>query len=357
MNSLTFMGHHLPLDGYGYATMEIAHALRVLRVGTPIPIKILDMCPQPGQFAPLDETWNVSGDVVALCTPDWLPGLLGAQRIVAYTMFEASRLPAGWPELINQYAEMCLTPSTWCREMFIENGVRAPIHVARWGVNFMHYPILDRSDHDGPYTFLWSGTPDRRKGWDVAYKAFCAAFGQSSDARLLLHFRYPLKGNPAFGDKNVTAINGLLERPMLRALLRGVDCFVYPSRGEGWGLPPREAAATGLPVIATDAGGLADELPEWGIPLDVRGQSRAGYGFWPENIGEWFEPEIDHLVELMRWCFSYRDRAAAIGERAAYWLAGHATWARTARAVLDCLGPDQAAASTPAAEIIPQRWR
>jgi len=36
--------------------------------------------------------------------------------------------------------------------------------------------------------------------------------------------------------------------------------MVFPSCGEGFGLPPREFAATGGIVLATDWGGTADDL-------------------------------------------------------------------------------------------------
>lgn len=40
------------------------------------------------------------------------------------------------------------------------------------------------------------------------------------------------------------------------------DCFVLPTRGEGWGMPLLEAMAYGRPVIATDWSAHTDFMTE-----------------------------------------------------------------------------------------------
>jgi len=329
---IAFMGFMVPRDGYGYATIKIGEALS--RAGE---VKTVDMRGDDDWGVMGERAWDVidSDVAVALCTPDWLP-FIRAKRLVAYTMFEATGLPEGWVDKINRYAVACLVPSAWCRKVFVENGVRVPVRVVRWGVDPEDYWLLDRGNRNGrPYTFLWSGTPDKRKGWDVCYRAFWRAFRGSRDVRLEMHFRKVPPGAAGCDDANVIIVEGLFGRKRLRAMLQNADCFVFPSRGEGWGLPPREAAATGLPVIATDFGGLAEEIEHWAFPLRVRGMSRAEYGFWEGDIGEWAEPDEDLLVELMRWCVERRETAAAIGERSAEWMASNATWERTAAGILE----------------------
>lgn len=56
-----------------------------------------------------------------------------------------------------------------------------------------------------------------------------------------------------------------VDRPTLRELYRQALVFVYPSRHEGFGLPPLEAMACGTPVLSTATGAIDDYLGGGGI--------------------------------------------------------------------------------------------
>jgi len=328
---LTFAGFHQPKDGYGYATIKIAAALlkdapetTVLNLGVPV----------------LDEAqrWETYAPTVALCTPDWLPLIdTNGAPLVSYTMFEATRLPAGWVEKLNRYAVLVLVPCAWCKTIFEANGVTRPIEIIKWGIDPQDYFPLKRRHKGRPYTFLWSGTPDGRKGWSIAYTAFRRAFGDRKDVRLVMHFRQMPPGIKGVLDDNVQLIEGLFDLPKLREMLQDADCFVFPSRGEGWGLPPREAAATGLPVIATDYGGLAEDIYAWALPITTKGMSIADYG--PEewgDLGYWAEPDGAVLEGWLHWCVEHPEDAADFGRRAASTMA-RTPWERTAREIVEVL--------------------
>jgi len=53
-------------------------------------------------------------------------------------------------------------------------------------------------------------------------------------------------------------VRGFVTREELRDLYRGARAFIYPSKYEGFGLPPLEAMACGAPVIATRTGAIPD---------------------------------------------------------------------------------------------------
>jgi glycosyltransferase involved in cell wall biosynthesis len=51
---------------------------------------------------------------------------------------------------------------------------------------------------------------------------------------------------------------GYVEDDDLAALYEGALCLVFPSRTEGFGIPPLEAMARGCPVISSDAASLVE---------------------------------------------------------------------------------------------------
>jgi glycosyltransferase involved in cell wall biosynthesis len=118
------------------------------------------------------------------------------------------------------------------------------------------------------------------------------------------------------------------------ALYRSADCFVLPTRGEGFGMPVLEAMACGLPTIATAWSGPADFLHEGvGFPLEVASlvpaETRCPYyeGF------EWAQPDFEHLRFLMRQVFSSPDAARRKGLAAAAEVAASRTWEHVASRV------------------------
>lgn len=61
---------------------------------------------------------------------------------------------------------------------------------------------------------------------------------------------------------------GYVTAAQRRDLLAGATVFAYPSRYEGFGLPPLEAMAAGIPVVATRAGSLPEILGTGALLVD-----------------------------------------------------------------------------------------
>ena len=252
---------------------------------------------------------------------------------VAITMFESTRLPAGWAESLNT-CQAVIVPSQFCREVFLAAGVTVPVHVIPLGIDETYQPARRAADSN-PYTFLAFADRGRRKGLHEAMGAFVQAFGDDTRYRLILKMRAR--------DQRINVLNpniDMVQQDMspadLCALYHQADCMVFPAHGEGFGLPPREFAATGGTVIATHWGGLVDGIRTWGIPLGCSLEP-AWHGhpkFERAGLGEWAAPDIDQLVMWMQAVADRRAFFAQVSYERAEQVRAMYTWPAFAQSVL-----------------------
>ena len=121
---------------------------------------------------------------------------------------------------------------------------------------------------------------------------------------------------------------------MMGDLFRAADVYVSPYRAEGFNLPVLEAAACGVPVICT-AGGPTDEFTQESFARRIRSTPTQMPPGAPE-VGDYLEPDLDHLIELMRQALHERDHARASAAGAAY-VAEHFTWERVTERLMEVL--------------------
>lgn len=250
-----------------------------------------------------------------------------------YTMTEGSALPEGWADIIHTAGiEHVLVPCEHNAQVF-RAGVAVPVTVVPGGTDPAEFPVLPRDRAQRPYTFLALGDRGARKGWVEVWQAFYQAFGRPQDTP---DVRLIIKSRPH--------VNELLDRiaqaenldPRIRIqqedaeciadVYAQADCVVLPSRSEGWGMPHREAAMMGLPVITQAYSGLADgHTHEWATVVEGGVIEKIPAAF--ESIaGEWLRADPHALAAAMRTAYDHPDEAAACGRRGAAWLRAHQTW-------------------------------
>lgn len=254
---------------------------------------------------------------------------------VSVTMFESSRIPPTWPPILNTL-DAVVVPSNFCKRAFIESGVTAPIHVIPLGVSETYQPALRPSGRK-PYTFITWGDRGKRKGHFEAIQAFHRAFGDDPDYRLIVKAR-DIPVHAYCTNPNVQTVRKDMTEEELYALFLECDCMVFPTRGEGFGLPCREAAASGMTVIATNWSGAADDLEEWGIPLSYtlkEADWRGMRNLQDYDLGVWAIPDIDDLAYLMRVVADNRDEFRLTAVEKGRRVHELYSWERFARGVLD----------------------
>ena len=218
--------------------------------------------------------------------------------------------------------------------------MKRPIHVYGHGIDPEIFYPLERPIRE-TYTFLHYGRLSARKGTDLVYKAFVEEFSHGEDVRLILKDTVPICP-VVINDSRVEWIHATYSKEQMRELMRAADCFVFPTRGEGFGLPPLEAMATGLPTIVTNWSGpvdFADPADTLLLPykmersheFDAIYQDFLSPG---ETSGEWAEPDFGELKRLMRWCFEHRGESRMMGMQSAERLSRDWTWQKKVKELL-----------------------
>ncbi len=120
----------------------------------------------------------------------------------------------------------------------------------------------------GPRYVLALGTVEPRKDLPLLVRAFDALAADDRDVRLVL--AGPDGWGAASLDAALAAVRnrdritrlGWVDDRTRADLLAGATVFAYPSRYEGFGLPPLEAMRCGVPVVTTATGALPEVVAD-----------------------------------------------------------------------------------------------
>ncbi len=313
-----------PYSGYGRKACELVAHLSMPRPddeqrkdGVHVNVLYLDKAVYPTQTKALQDLLQkpiqmaFGGIVLGYPTTYGQYGaMLSNGHRVAQTMFESTQLPAGWVEILNECRAVAV-PTPLQKSIMQKNGVRAPVHVVPEGVSET-FRWVDRSRRQysakNPFKFVCWADRGMRKGWDVAVQAFVQAFGDRDDVQLVIKAREnSFKFN--LTNANIRIVREDFDEHQMQEFYAEMDCMIFPSRAEGFGLPPREFAATGGPALVTEW--WASDVPRWGYPIHYKlvpawqGESEA-LGKWIDRsvfvgLGEWAEPDVEHLIQQMQY--------------------------------------------------------
>jgi len=270
--------------------------------------------------------------------PEWYQRPNLKQYRIGYTPWESTVIPDGWPALMNAQDEIW-TPSNFCKDVFARYGIESK--VVPHGIDPEVYSISERTLND-KFIFFHIGSPTERKGSQLVVDAFVDLFEGNDDVQLLLKSSGPTnarwrdkkdvyRGN-AGNHPQISVVEFDISTEDMAKLYHRSHCFVYPSNGEGFGLIPFQAMATGMPTIVTDATAMSD-FAHYGLPL--KSTPEEGYGI---HLGEWAAPDEDHLRELMLHVYANWAEENKRAIQNARIIHNTQTWDHVAQQVLDILG-------------------
>ena len=239
--------------------------------------------------------------------------------------------------LLHPYLEAGLSPS---RAAVVPHGIDPSIFCPQSPPS--HYSTSKR------FKFLQTSFPwVHDKGFDLTIRAFGRAFCSRDDVCLIL--RTPKLEEPYMRRLMFEQLARLVHEECAKpaapeilllesnvgasrrgGIFTGTNCYVFPLRAEGFGMTILEAMACGLPVITTCWSGPADYLStRWAYTLRHSAPKtiKAGDG----QIARYeVEPDLDHLVYLMRYVYQHPEEAKSLGQKAAQVARAHWTWKHAA---------------------------
>lgn len=299
------------------ARAELAHTLREFPDGTVVLIDGLVACGVPEIIAPEAERLRL---VVLVHLP------LGDERGIAPEV--AAELDAKERAVLRAVPAVVAT-SEWAVRRLVSHHGLAPerVHVAAPGADIA--PLA--SGTDGVSRLLCVAAVTPRKGQHRLVEALAAARdlpwscvcvgGLGQDPEYVAHLRGLIA---RYGLEDRLELAGPKAGADLDAAYASADLMVLTSYAETYGMAVTEALARGIPVLATDVGGLPEAVgraPDGGVPgILVPPEDPAALA---AELRGWFG-EADVRRRL---------KAAARGRRAA--LNG---WATTAQSLAGVLG-------------------
>ena len=252
---------------------------------------------------------------------------------IQWIVFETTRPSDGILEVLKG-SDQVWVPSTWGRDVLIQNGINKDlIFVVPEGVDpNRFYPVGRPRQPAQPFRYLFNGKYEDRKSCVELLQAWAKVYRGNREVELILKSGYFKPSNKLeeinellkeLQLDNVGVYWGYLEDSDLSRLYESADVFVFPTKGEGWGLPLIEAAAMGLPIVTTLWSAQADFLRDYlgGCRFIEYQLGPVGCPEFQEHHptpdsdwGQWAIPSVDSLA---RQLVAVRQRYPQIAQAAA----------------------------------------
>lgn len=271
------MGYICEGDGLGRQTAELIDVFRDEITINFVPTRKEKGSKIPSRFekhlAKKQVKW---GKVIIFEDMLWRPGKAYYKRIlssnrgksirIAYSVWESTKIPDKWVKILNKHFDACVVASPFLMEVYRNCGVQIPIFELPLGLNldrFLEQPL--KKELGKPFVFGNLSACSDRKNQQLLVRAFSRKFGNDPNFLLRINSRYGERVVREAIEKevqekrltNVIFTHSSLTQEEYLSLFKSIDCYVSPSKGEGFSIQPREAMALGIPVIATDNTGQA----------------------------------------------------------------------------------------------------
>lgn len=225
---------------------------------------------------------------------------------IAYSMFESDRIPSLWVDVLNKYYDMVIVPDQWLVDVYKTSGVNKPIFVIPLGIyieEFLKEPFNTKTND--MFTFGLSAGFWERKNHIQLAKVFNKEFKNNS--KLKLHGRFGSFKSQVeneisrLNNPNIELHTNAMSQKEYLEFMKSVDCYVFPSGGEGFSITPRETIALGIPCILSNNSAHKTIVNSgFVIPVKAEKQVPAKYEvFKNKQIGNFYNCDSNDLGKAM----------------------------------------------------------
>lgn len=249
--------------------------------------------------------------------------------VIGYTVFETDT----FPEYFRDNAEnvdLLWCASKFCYDRFVKVGIpREKIELFPEGVDIELFNphVLPLLRKEGKFLFGCVVGWSERKGVSVLLNAFLKEFDRSEDVALYISGGWYAREN---AEREVEEVKKGISKSVyprvildwndrldweMPSLFNSFDCFVLPSKGEGYCRPVVEALSCEIPTISTDYPPMNEVLNKNnGFPIRVEKIAPEPRADWICDFykdADFAHPSEEHLRALMREVFEHHDEAKA----------------------------------------------
>ena len=174
----------------------------------------------------------------------------------AVSMLESDSIPSFWVDILNNKFDLVIVPDQWLIEIYQNCGVNIPIFVLDLVVDYNG--LKKHKQKNKNFTFGMVSGLLEDKNIDKVIQAFNTIFKNAKNINLKIKISGNKKFNPILWDnihklanqaQNISLITKHLDRTEYCEFLNSLDCYILPSRGEGFSITTREALYREIPCI------------------------------------------------------------------------------------------------------------
>jgi glycosyltransferase involved in cell wall biosynthesis len=249
---------------------------------------------------------------------------------IGYHPWESTLLRDDWADIMNQCDEIW-TPSPIIADWYVRySGIKVPVYVYEHGVDPEWTPV-DRKVTER-FKFLHVGAEAARKGGKETMRAFREEFANNKDVEL--NMKIISQGWKIGALNKINYINSKMPIEELIQLYHDNHVFVYPSYGEGFGLNPLQAMATGMPTITVPGWAPYARFLDPDLSIDSKFIKTPYPRFHP---GMMLKPDFDDLRDAMRYTYDNYETVQSRAQARVQEIISYYDWDRLTKEAFDNL--------------------